>query len=359
MVLLREIHLAKIKAGFVAVTSLALLWGLCISTPPVSARAPGMPPKGKVMLGVGGTATTPQKFSKLAGQEHQIHLVSLGWGQGVTWGGSYDHWLTEGEQGDYRTMFHLDTRDKNGKQAITPGDLAKGDGDRILLKISQALNESDQYTYMRPMAEMNGHWNPWCAFNQNGSRRGAKLSTANYRKAFIRIAIIMRAGTQDEMNEALTGAGLDPLTESVGDIDPSDKVALVWNPQGEGAPNVKGNQPRDYFPGNKWVDYVANDLYSIGGKAHWKAHNKFYNDFPNHPFMVAEWAPWEIDDARFAKDMMKWVTTHRRTVAVLYFNGTGSNIFKLATKPETKRAYKKAISGSAKFSCSICGAFTT
>ena len=30
------------------------------------------------------------------------------------------------------------------------------------------------------MPEMNGHWNPYCAYNANGSRRGGDHATSDF-----------------------------------------------------------------------------------------------------------------------------------------------------------------------------------
>ena len=47
---------------------------------------------------------------------------------------------------------------------------------------------------MRPFAEMNGYWNAYSAFNQNGSPRDAAHSTAAFRKAFARVYLILHGG---------------------------------------------------------------------------------------------------------------------------------------------------------------------
>jgi hypothetical protein len=306
---------------------------------------------------VGGTAITPQQFDKQTGGRHQIHLISLAWGQGIWYGGSYRQWLDNAEAGDYRLMVHISTRQGGEKEAITPLALAKGAGDSNLASMSRDFNESGQYVYVRPMAEMNGYWNVWCAFNSNGTRKGASHSTRAYRSAFKRIAIIMRGGTHTSINKKLKREGLAKLKVS-GDLPSSGRVAMVFNPQGEGAPNVTGNQPKDYYPGRKFVDYVANDLYSQGFRANWRAQDNLYKTFKQHPFMVAEWAPWGIDDPAYANRMFDWVAKHKRTVALMYFNGTGTNRFVLATKLRTRAAYRNKAK-AARYKCDECGTFTS
>ena len=53
----------------------------------------------------------------------------------------------------------------------------------------------------------------------------------------------------------------------------------MWNPQAAGSPNVRGNQPQDYYPGRAWVDYVATDIYEQGGHAAWSQNEAFYQRY--------------------------------------------------------------------------------
>src|SRR5665647_1446363 len=93
--------------GVVIVLAAAML---CVASQAL-AVAPGMPPSGKVLLGVGGVALDPVQFSTQTRQKHSIHVVSYGWGQGISWGGSLDDWLQRNVDGDYRLMFHITTMD--------------------------------------------------------------------------------------------------------------------------------------------------------------------------------------------------------------------------------------------------------
>lgn len=314
----------------------------CSFAAPASAGIPGLPPKGKILLGVGGARADLGEYKAMTGRKHHIHMVFLGWGQGVNWGGDVERWLEKGADGNYRLMFHLGT-DRSGTQAITPQQIANGAGDDYIVGVSRAANESGQVVYIRPMAEMNGHWNHYSAYNPNGSSRGASHSTANYRKAFKRLAIVMRGGSVAAMNTRLAKARMPKLRTSSFDLPSSGKVAMVWNPQGEGNPNRAGNQPKDYYPGGAFVDYVANDMYSIRFRAHWPANERLYNAFPGKPFMMAEWAPWGTDDPAFTSKMFKWAASHPRTKALIYFHGNGSNLFQLNLRPRTKAVYRAAV----------------
>ena len=121
-------------------------------------------------------------------------------------------------------------------------------------------------------------------------------------------------------------------------------MALLWNPQGEGSPNVRGNSPHDYWPGPAYVDYVGNDLYAIRGRAWWPGMDALYERY-RKPFVLAEWAPWGYDDPAFAQRVFAWVASHPRTAAIVYFDrgwSGGVGTFRLATKPRTLAAYRAA-----------------
>ncbi|MDX6546081.1 MAG: hypothetical protein QOG02_1855, partial [Gaiellales bacterium] len=175
-------------------------------------------------------------------------------------------------------------------------------------------------------------------FNSNGSRRGLDYSTAKFRNAFRRIAIIMRGGTRGEINTSLRALGMPRLQAPLAatGIPPSGQVAIVWNPQGQGAPNVAGNQPHDYWPGGRYVDYVGDDLYSQNFRAYWKGVQPLYNY--GKPFILGEWAPWGTDDPTFVTNVFNWAKTHPRTAAIVYYDF--SSTFDLSRKPRSLSAYR-------------------
>ncbi|MBC7459916.1 MAG: hypothetical protein H7287_01000 [Thermoleophilia bacterium] len=330
------------------IVGLLVAAGLVVATAG-SARAavapPGMPPKGKVMLGVAGSEAGPPQFAKLTGAPHELHLVSINWNESREGGWHYaiDSRFRDALRGNYRLMIHVAPNRDNGVEGRSPGAVARGAADRYLLDLGAVVNERDEYVYIRPPAEMNGHWSVWAAYNKNGTRRNADHSTTNYRKAFIRMALIVRGGEVATINRALRANGMPALTTAKAQLPSSGKVALVFNPQGRGAPDVPGNMPAAYYPGRAYVDYVANDLYEQGGTANWAAHEALYQLYAKaHPFIVAEYAPWGYDSASYVKRMFAWVASHPRTVGLIYYNGSGSSIFRLAGKPKSLAAYRAA-----------------
>jgi beta-mannanase len=351
-------HRTSLRPLLLALAS--ALAALLVPITAVAAPVPAMPPAGKVLLGLGGHATNPAAFDDLTGARHGLYLITVPWNDLRTWDMALGRQLEDAEAGGYRLMVHIGTqRVEDGREAYSPGEVARGDTDAYLLDMSRVINESGQYVYVRPPAEMNGHWSHWSAFNANGSRRDADHSTRSYRSAFIRIALIARGGSVAAINRRLAVRGLPTLSTDATYLPRSGRVATVFNPQARGKPDVRGNQPQDYYPGRPFVDYVANDLYAQGGRAAWDAHEALYRRYaPAHPFMVAEYAPWGYDDPGFVERMFAWVASHPRTVALVYFNGTSGSTFRLEGKPRSLAAYRR-LARHARYSCPGLGASST
>jgi hypothetical protein len=226
----------------------------------------------------------------------------------------------------------------------TPEGIARGKNDGFLFQLNAAIDSySGSLFYLRPFPEMNGYWESNCAYNQNGTLRPAHDSVAWTRKAFARIAIITRGGTADEINAKLARLKLPLIHRDLPVTTP--KLELVWNPQGFGAPDLPGNSANAYYPGNAYVDVVADDLYDIAGHgATWAAAQKLYDSHPGKAFGFGEWGLWGIDDPAFVRQMAYWVRTHRRLVLLSFFNYSPGSIWDIHTKPLSAAAYRKYIS---------------
>jgi hypothetical protein len=301
----------------------ALVFAALRSQPATSSQARAH----RVMLGV--IDPNPAAFDRLTRHHHSLHLLfSLA---------SPD--LLERNAAAGRTS--VITLSPKG---FSSAAIAGGAVDAMLVEQAQIANDFGEPVWIRPMPEMNGHWSPWCAVSASGRPRGAAYSAKAFVRAFRRIAIVMRGGDVATLDRKLRRVGLPPLRSGAAEISASDNVELLWNPQGEGSPNVKGNTPRDYWPGSAFVDLVGDDLYEIGGKASWAVTDAFYNAY-RKPFVIAEWAPWGYDSPGFARRMFAWVRSHRRTIGLIYFNrgwSGGRSTFALENKPRTLAAYRQA-----------------
>jgi hypothetical protein len=279
-----------------------------------------------VLLGVLGNR---ERFDAQTGQHTRVGHVIAGWGQPVA--------RILDALGEI-PMLGLATGGR-----LTPQDIALGRGDAFLLELNQAVAAHGGLIYVRPLPEMNGHWNDYCAYNQNGTPRGAAYSTTVFRKAFARIYLLVHGGPLGAVDAKLHRLGLPSVAGGDLAANPRSRVRVVWNPQGYGSPDLPGNSAAAYYPGNAYVDVVANDLYNIGGKAEWAANQQLYDAHPGKPYAIAEWANWGIDDPFFIAQMAEFARTHPRLELLAYYNGRAGSPWDLARQPQSRAAYRRLI----------------
>ena len=94
---------------------------------------------------------------------------------------------------------------------------------------------------------MNGYWNPYCAYNANGTRRNSAHSQKNYRRAFKRIYLILHGGDRATINQKLASSNMPGVKASLPE-NPHPTLKVLWNPQGYGSPNVPGNRAARLLP---------------------------------------------------------------------------------------------------------------
>jgi hypothetical protein len=234
------------------------------------------------------------------------------------------------------------TVNKYGNEAITPAKLANGKGDRVLIDLAQALDRFGSFAYVRPYAEMNGWWNPYCAYNSTGSYRGRAHSTKNFRKAFRRTYLIVHGGSVADINAKLVDSGM-PKLDRTNDL-PVNDVKVIWNPQGFGSPDIKANSAAAYYPGDNYVDVVANDLYDYGRGVEWEANLDLYRAHPDKPYAIGEWGLGAgIDHPDFVQKMANFVSRHSRVETIVYYRSQTGSTFDLSSKPKSRAAYKRYV----------------
>jgi len=285
-----------------------------------------------VQLGVNGSKS---RFRDQTTQRTDVNLDTL------LWGIHRDKWLDNyffAKNGPIPMV----SFGMNGPHAnITPLGIARGKGDRVLVQIAKAIHRYGSMVYARPYAEMNGHWSTYCAYNQNGTSRGRSYSTKNFKRAFRRTYLVMHGGSITAINAALRDSNM-PIMNRVTDL-PVNPVKVFWNPQGFGSPNLRGNRAAAYWPGSKYVDVVANDLYDINGRAMWEANLALYKAHPDKPYAFGEWGLWGIDDPSFVRQMASFVKNHRRVELIVFYKSQRGSMFDLANKPRSRAAYKRYI----------------
>jgi hypothetical protein len=294
---------------------------LCVT--PVSGAAANayLPPAHELFQGVTGQPISA--YQQATGKHPAIYQVFSAWGQ----------WLpaifADAHAANARLMIHM-TSASGSSEVITPGQIARGDGDGWLVALNQEIAATHTITYVRWMAEMDAYWNPYSAFNADGSRRDADHSTAAYRAAWRRAALILRGGALTSINGSLRALG-QPAVRGVHAALPVAPVAMVWCPQVAGAPDVAGNEPSDYFPGRRWVDWMGTDFYSKF--PNFTGLTRFYTAFRGLPFAFGEWSMWGADNPGFVDQFFRWVGAHSRVRMLVYNQGWGGEPFELRLYP--------------------------
>ena len=287
----------------------------------------------RVILGVLGDA---DRFAAQTGQDSQVHHTFMSFDQG-------SHLPQIVATMGPIPLLALNAGAYGAHESATPQGLAMGQNDDFLFQLNaQIAAWSGDRFYVRPFPEMNGHWESTCAYNQNGTPRDAAHSTRWNRKALARIAVILRGGTQAQLNAKLAKLGLPAVDRDLPVTTP--KLRIVWNPQGFGSPDVPGNAAQAYYPGDAYVDVIGDDLYDIRGHgATWAAAESLYKAHPSRPFAFPEWGLWGFDDPAFVRDMAKWLGSHKRVEFAAYYSGKPGSIWDLASKPGSRAAYRALI----------------
>jgi hypothetical protein len=290
-----------------------------------------------VRLGIVGEKA---RFHNQTGQVSQIHMKFTTWNTFLKRPDLMDERLFN----DHRPipMVTLTTKNQYDKEVISPRGIARGYGDKYLIRISAAAHRFGRESYIRPLAEMNGHWNPYCAYNSSGSYRGDAHSTKSFRKAFRRIYLIMHGGLRSDLNARLSNLGM-PALKTTHDLPENPFVKVFWNPQGFGSPKIPKNSANSYYPGDKYVDVFGNDLYDIGYRAAWDANLTLFKSHPSKRFLIGEWGLWGIDDPSFIRHMARFVSAHPRVEAIVWYKSQKGSIFDIGSKPKSLAAYKKYI----------------
>jgi hypothetical protein len=300
-----------------------------------------LPPHGRIFHGVSDTgfAKDYRVFNRRVGA-HSAVLLSFGRWDGEHLLGGLHRWRTTHTRG----ILSLSTAPGGEPELISPRRIARGFGDDYILELNRLIARSRQVVYIRLFGEMNGYWNPYCAFNSDGSSRGRSHSTSAFKDAWRRVVLTVRGGKRATINRKLVKQGMpriyrassnhDPVYERHGTplALPKPRVAFMWVPQTIGSPEVAGNAPGDYWPGGRFVDWIGADIYSrFATPGVWSAFRHFYSHWRNPrrhhwPFVVGEYAPWDNDySGRFTRRLFRWARNHHRVRALVYYRSTSPN----------------------------------
>ena len=324
-----------------ALLAIPLLAALACSSwsPPLAGADLLLPPGSGVFTGL--TGGSYPAFQSQVGKHPAVNGVF------VTWGSDFESAFGEADFNHARLMLHISTAKGYGApEQITPRGIAQGGGDGYLLSLGEAIKRNGRPVYIRLFPEMDQANNAYCAFNQDGSSRGASHSTGSFRSAWRRTVLILRGGAVTGIDARLSALGLPPVRGAARSATlPKLPVAFLWVPQSEGAPDTAANSPAAYYPGDAYVDWVGTDFYSL--YPNFRGLQSLYNAYPRKPFAFGEWALWNGDDAGWVDRLFSFIGTHRRVHMALYNQGERSDgPFRLSRYPNSRREIQRKLSSS-------------
>jgi hypothetical protein len=268
---------------------------------------PYRPPAGRIFQGVADKPVSA--YTQTAGKHAAVYQEFVAWGQ----------WLptiTQDAKVNRSRLMMMVSTSFGSRNMISPTGIATGAGDEWLIGLAQQIYASGNITYLRLMAEMNNCNNAYAADNCDGSSRGPQYSSAAFKQAWRRVALIMRGGVVALIDRQLAALHLPALRTSLRYL-PTPKVAMVWVPMVGGSPDVPALEPAAYFPGRRWLDWVGTDFYSR--YPNWTGLSSFYGAYAHvAPFAFGEYAIWDGDNPGWAHTLFGWVGSHPRTQMMVY-----------------------------------------
>lgn len=323
----------------------ALLLFACLTSPANSAVL--KPPPGKIFFGVTdtGEASDFHDFSRAVRKRPAVIQTFHAWGN--SWDKSLPRWRSL----KARPMLHMTTRADNGEELITPKQIARGRGDDYLVRINTQAAKRNLRIYLRPLGEPNRCLNYYAGVDCSGNVRGGDYAYKWYKSAFRRIAIITRGGAKRGfINKRLKKVGL-PKVQKVGEAKRLPRrlrkapVSLVWSPLPAGSPTVRANFPAKYWPGRKWVDWVATDFYNKYNN--WKHLANFYRNWSlrkNKPMALSEFGLWGSDGPGFIKRIFGYTLKRPKVRMLVYYQDFGSsNSFRIQNFPKGRKMLSRIL----------------
>ena len=198
-------------------------------------------------------------------------------------------------------------------------------------------------TYLRPLSEMNNKENPYAPIDKNGRSRGPAFAPSWFKKAWRRIALIVRGGDVARIDAKLKRLHLPPVRTGAGEL-PRAKIALMWVPLSFGNPETESMHPRHFWPGKAYVDWVGTTWYSMYRNS--SAFHAFYSNrkWSSKPFAFAEWGIWGADTPSFVHQFFGFLKSHPRVrMAVYYQSASLKPEFALSNHPASRAALRRAV----------------
>ncbi len=216
------------------------------------------------------------------------------------------------------------TIDQDLTSVIIPA-IANGEYDAYIAGWAQQVKNVGDPVFVRFANEMNGDWDPWCAWFYS---KDPDLYIAAWQRMY---NIFKQQG--------------------------ADNAIFVWNPHDRSFPDFKWNSAELYYPGDQYVDWVGLTGYNNGtgfADEYWRNFNDIYrplyNDylhkFPGKPFMITEFSCSELggDKAAWINDCMHSLAAYPNIrIAVWYDQTDRSRFYRIDSSSTAKEAFRRGL----------------
>lgn len=319
--------LAVLALGFLALVPLASTGGAA-------------PAVWRLYLGIAGD---PGRFQGQTGQASAIKSAYIGWDQGRTYATRLPVLL---RQLGPIPMLHIGTGGPLGRtEAITPLQIAQGKGDAFLVALNQAIADYGSLVYLRLLSEMNHFSHFHSAYNANGSSRGPAYRPEVYRKMFARMYLLLHGGPAARINAVLKRLGLPAYAGPDLAPIPPTRLRVIWNPLGGGQPETEANRFYRFYPGDRYLELVGNDIYGAFGQYAGPQNEVLYAFAREHhkPFALPEFGVRGSDYPAFIQYVCKFVRAHGGIELAAYYKSQAGGMYDLGSKPASRQAYRECI----------------
>lgn len=214
---------------------------------------------------------------------------------------------------------------KNTNNVIIP-QIIEGRYDDYIKEWAGKIKELGEPVFIRFANEMNGDWDPWCAWFYG---KDHDLYIEAWKRVY-------------------------NLFKEVG----ANNAYFVWNPHDRSYPNFKWNNPHLYYPGDEYVDWIGMTGYNNGTSYDWDQWREFesiYNDiyeeyrklYPGKPIMITEFSSSEVGGNKeewIRNAFEKLEQKYRGIKIAVWFNQVdGKWNYPFDSSPGAKRAFMEGI----------------
>lgn len=205
-------------------------------------------------------------------------------------------------------------------------EFVAGKHDAKIKEWAEGLRDIGEPVFVRPLNEMNGDWDPWCAWFYG-------KDTELFIQAWKHIVDIFR-----EVK--------------------ADNVYFVWNPHDRSFPDFQWNNPHLYYPGDDYVDWVgltgynngtsySNDIWREFDEIYIPIYTDYLLRYGDKPFMITEFSSNEVGGNKaqwILKGLNSLAQNYANIKIVTWFDGQdGPWQYQLNSSPEAFQAFKNIL----------------